>query len=244
MYSRLFVILPVLLLVTSLCYAQIEVATGADISYPLLTNNSNTKLNYNQVGFGMRFGVSYKPENTQFFPTLNFAFGRTRLPLKQFGDNVATVTLNYLNLMLDGNIVATFNNGNSLYFIGGIGFSSLSRAGFSIAGKNGEASKLYLDSVANVNKVFPAINFGIEYVYGASVNRKLYMSMGLNLQYIILLPGRNTYYADVRDYQGNTTTFNASLTGNAFIPNFYISLHYLLGKEIIFWKKKESSFYL
>lgn len=226
-------------------YAQVELSSGIDMGYPILTNSGNTKINYGQISFGLRFGLSYKPTNTQFFPTLNFSVGRTRLPLQQFGDNVSAINFNYLNLMLDGNFVATLNNNNSLYFIGGIGFSSLKRSNFSIAGKNGDAMQFSLDSAVNVNNVFPAINLGVEYVYGESVNRNLYMSLGLNFQYIMLLQGRNTYYSTIRDNTGKLTSYNTSLTGNTIMPNFYISLHYLLGKNIIFWRKKsDDNFYL
>lgn len=223
-------------------YAQIQVSTGIDMSYPLLLNNDNNKPNYGQIGFGLRFGVSYKPTETQFFPTLNFSFGRTRLPLKDFEQNVACVNMDYLNLMLDGNFVVPFENGNALYIIGGIGFAKLNRAGLTISGKNGGAMDIHLDSVANSNKLFPAINLGFEYVYGESNNKNLYMSLGFNFQYIYLLSERNTYYMSVRDYQQNNFGLKAGLVGHVISPNFYITLHYLMGNSIIFWKKKDTGY--
>ncbi len=233
-----------IILFSSYCgYAQIEATTGIDMSYPLLINKNNNRINYSQISFGLRFGISYKPPQTQFFPTLDFSFGRTRLPLKQFEVNDVDLNFNYLNLMLNGNYVISLGeNDNSLYMIGGIGFADLNQKGLYIAGKNGQAMNASIDSTANINKIFPAIGLGMEYVYGASVNRNLYLSLGLYFQYIYLLPENNSYYVTVRDFQGKYLSLNANLEGHPIIPTFYISIHYLLGKNLIFWHKKNSMY--
>ncbi len=225
------------------CNAQVEVSSGIDMSYPLMFNKYNQRLNYGQISFGVRLGVSYKPQGTQFFPTLNYTFGRTRLPLQQIGTNVACENFNYQNVMLNGNYVITFNNQNSLYIIGGIGFMDYARAGATLSGKGGEASNINIDSVSNITKIFPSIGLGMEYVYGDAVNQKLYMSLGLNFQYIIFLQNDNYYHLTVEDYNlQKTVAYSTYLSGHAIIPTFYITLHYLLGKEIIFWKKKDSRY--
>ncbi len=224
-------------------YAQVEISPGIDVSYPLMINKYNQRLNYGQVGFGLRFGVSYKPTGTQFFPTLNFMFGRTRLPLQQIDQNVAYENFNYKDLILNGNYVVTLNNNNSLYIIGGIGFTYLGGAGSKLSGKNGDASYVTIDSISNQVKFMPAIDLGVEYVYGDAVNQKIYMSLGLSLKYIIFLNGDNTYHLTIADYNKQATLhIDPSLTGHAIVPTFYITLHYLLGKEVIFWKKHDSRY--
>jgi hypothetical protein len=170
--------------------------------------------------------------------------GRTKLPLVDFENNVAYMNINYQNLILKGNYVVTFNNTNSLYIIGGIGVSVLKRAGFGISGKNGGAMQIALDSIKYEAKTYPAMSIGLEYVYGNAVNQNVYISMGISAQYIYLLPGRNDYYLSVQDAQHNYLNFNPSFTGRPVIPNFYLRLHYLLGKNAIFWKKKKSNAYL
>ena len=94
--------------------AQIELSNSIDLGYPVLINKYNQNLFYEQLAVGMRFGVSYKPNATQFYPTLDFSFGRTRLPLKQFENNVVYLNANYLNLMLKGNFVMSAFYTNTL----------------------------------------------------------------------------------------------------------------------------------
>lgn len=223
--------------------AQIELSSGIDMNYALLFNQNNSQINYGQLGFGLRFGLSYKP-NEQFFPTLNFAFGRTRLPLKQFGtdNNVAAVNINYMNLLLNGNFVLAFNNDNALYVIGGIGFASLKNAGLSISGKNSGAMKIHQDSVAEPTRIFPSVSLGLEYAYGVTSDQKIYMSVGLSVQYIYLFPDRNIYHMTVVDNKGTIMPMQAELMGRPFIPNFNITLHYMMGKSLIFWKKRDSRY--
>jgi len=224
--------------------AQIEVASGVDMSFPELLNSNNTNLYYKQLSFGVRLELSYKPENTQFFPTLYYSLGQTILPLKQFENNVSTLACRYENIILNGNLVVTFENNNSLYLIGGIGITDLKRKYPGVSGPSGLAMNSSVDSTANITKIFPAMSLGFEYVYGASVNRKVYMSLGLTVQYTILFADENSYYVTVIDAQKRFVPIVANLSGNLFVPNFNITLHYLLGKEIIFWQKKKSSFYL
>jgi hypothetical protein len=146
--------------------------------------------------------------------------------------------------MLNGNFVITFENNNSIYLIGGIGFSDLKEKYPQVSGTNALQMSSHVDSTKNIFRLFPAIGLGFEYVYGASSNRNVYMSMGIMCQYVIMLADQNTYNVTVIDAQKVPVPIHASLSGNLIIPNFSITLHYLLGKSIIFWKKKESSFYL
>ena len=119
------------------CSAQIELTSGIDLSYPQLLNSNNTKLSYGQITFGLRFGIAYKPEDIQFFPVFTTAFGRTRLPLKQIGTNVAALNFNYINVMINENYVV-HASGNEIYIYGGIGFTHLANKGLLIAGPGGE----------------------------------------------------------------------------------------------------------
>ena len=229
-----------LFILSSAAFGQIEVSNAIDIGYPYVNNSYNTKLNYGQITAGLRFGVSYKPTDVQFFPTLYLSFGRTRMPLQQYEDNVMGVDMNYLNLLLNGNLVMVVNQkDNTLYAIGGIGFTRLNPKGLSLAGTNAGAEKVTLDSTNNITKVFPAMEIGLEYVYGSAVNSKIYISMGLNFEYAIFLTGNNNYYASVLDAQNNHLKLHGALDGYAIIPTFSLCLHYMLGKDLIFWHKKE-----
>lgn len=220
-----------------LSHGQIEFMSGIDLSYPLLLNSNNTKPNYGQITFGIKAGVAYKPTNTQFFPILTFAYGRTRLPLKQFGQNVAALNFNYTNLMLNENFIVHFTK-SELFIYGGIGFSSLANKGLTIAGPGGETMNSQIDSTANINKTFPAMNLGFEYIYGESTGKDLYLGMGLNFQYILLLNDRNTYDISVHQMGGITNSYHVNLTGNVISPGFYICVHYLIHI------KKKNSYYL
>jgi hypothetical protein len=222
--------------------AQIELSSGIDVNNPFLTNKYSSQLYYKQTDFGLHFGVSYKPTGTQFFPTLNFGFGLYKLPLRSFDNDVAVVNMDYLNLMLNGNYVVTFENDNSLYLIGGIGFADLKHTYLSVTGKNSGASQIALDSTANITTIFPAIGLGMEYVYGSAVNQNLYLSMGFYVQYIYLFDDENSYYVTVQNPQHNSQALNSNLVGHIIVPNFYLSLHFLMGKNIIFWKKHDSKY--
>ena len=226
-----------LLLFASHSVGQIEVSSGIDFNYPLLVNANNARLNYGQVSFGLRAGIAYKPEETQFFPILNLSFGRTRLPLKQLGKNVAALNFNYLNVMLNENYIVHFSK-SDLFIYGGVGFTYLMRkSGMTITGDGGESMKSSIDSTANVNKVFPAMNIGFEYNYGQSAGKPLYITMGINFQYTLLLKDRNSYFFTIAD-KGILTQYSADLSGNLINPGFYLAIHYLLhvGKKSSFYR--------
>lgn len=221
-------LLLVVFLLGSFCgYSQIEVSTGIDVNYPILINENNARVNYGQFGFGVRAGVAYKPEETQFFPILNLSFGRTRLPLKQLGKNVAVLNFNYLNAMLNENYVVRLPR-SEVYIYGGVGLTYYMRKGINVAGDGGENMKVGIDSELNVSKVFPAMNIGLEYNYGESAGKPLYLTMGVSLQYSLLLKDRNTYFFTVNDKSG-LNHYHADLSGNVFTPGFYIAIHYLVG---------------
>ncbi len=224
------------LFLTANCSAQLEVSSGLEVSYPELVNSNNTKLNYGQITFGVRAGVAYKPHDTQFFPILNVSFGRTRLPIKQFGENVAVLNFNYLNVMLNENYVITMPR-SEVYIYGGVGFSYLMNQGIQVAGRYGETMHASIDSTKNVNNVFPAMNIGFEYNYGESAGKDLYITMGINFQYILLLADRNTYYVSVAAPGNNYYKYQSNLSGNVISPGFYLAIHYV-------FRKKKSSFYL
>jgi len=215
------------LLLTNICNAQIELSSGIDLSYPILINSTNAKLNDGQVSFGLRFGIAYKPAETQFFPILTTAFGRTRLPLQQFGQNVAFCGYDYLNVMLNENYIVRFPM-SELFVYGGIGFTDLIHKAPGVAGPGGETMQITVDSIKYPSNVSPALNIGFEYNYGESAGKDLYLTMGLNFQYILLLPERNTYYLKVDERYGVTNYYKTSLTGNVIAPGFYIAIHYLL----------------
>ena len=218
-------------LLSPYCEAQIELSSGIDLSYPLLFNSNNKLPNYGQISFGPKLGIAYKPEDVQFFPILNFSFGRTRLPLKQFtNDNVAALAFNYVNVMINENFVVHFPQ-SQLFIYGGIGFSYLAQKGLALAGPRAGTMKSAIDSTANVNKVFPAMNLGFEYIYGESTGKDLYLSMGLNFQYILLLQERNTYYFSINNPGSGISSYKASLTGNVISPGFYIALHYIIRRK-------------
>jgi hypothetical protein len=225
-----------LLFFTSFAYGQIELSSGIDINYPLLLNKDNTKISYGQLTFGFNIGVAYKPPETQFFPVLKSSFGRTRLPIKQFGQNVAVINCDYINEMLNENIILRFTN-SQLFIYGGIGFSYIKNRGLKVAGPGGETMDSYIDSTANINKVFPAMNIGFEYNSGVSVDKELYLTMGINFQYILLLQDRNSYFITVKQ-QGAFNKYSGSLTGGVISPGVYIAIHYLLHL------KKKHSFYM
>jgi hypothetical protein len=225
------ILLAGMLLISFAGHAQIELSSGIDMSYPLLFNSNNKLPNYGQISFGLKAGIAYKPEDVQFFPILNVSFGRTRLPLKQYtSSNVAALNFNYLNVMANENYVIQFSQ-SQLFIYGGIGFSLLSQQGLALAGPRGDAMKSSLDSTKNTNKVFPAMNLGFEYIYGESQGKDLYLSMGINFQYILLLQDRNTYSFSVNNPGVGVSSYTASLTGNVISPGFYIALHYIMHKR-------------
>ena len=225
------------LLISWYCNAQIELSTGFELSYPILLKTNNTTINAGQISFGARVGIAYKPEETQFFPILNVSYGRTRLPLQQFGEDVAALNFNYLNVMLNENFIVTFPK-SQLFIYGGIGFSDLMEKGITVSGQAGQTMHAFIDSTANVNKVFPAMNIGFEYNYGESTGKDLYLTMGINIQYILLLADRNTYYIGIAQPGNKFIYYQPSLTGNVITPQFYIAIHYKMHK------KRGSSMYL
>ncbi len=226
------------MLVDTTAYAQLEFSNSIDLGFPVLLNKYNQNLYYKQLALGMRFGISYKPNATQFYPTLDFSFGRTRLPLVQFQQNVAALNFNYLNLMLKGNFVMNVFGENTLFLNMGIGFDRLKQKGPAITGKDAGQMKIFEDSAVNVTKIFPCVGVGLEYVYGESVGRPIFLSVGVNVRATLLFDGNNTYYVSGTNAQGNNFYEQGSLTGRVFTPDFHITLHYRPGEEVFFWKKK------
>jgi len=227
---RLFGLLPgiVLLCVSSFkACGQIEVSSGIDLTYPLLLNSNNTKINYSQLSFGLGFGIAYKPPETQFFPILRTSLGRTRLPLFDFDKNITTLSFNYWNEMINENYIVRFP-ASEVFIYGGIGFTYLSRKSINIQGPNGESMNAVIDSTKYTSKFFPAMNIGFEYNYGESAGKDLYLTVGLNFQYTLLLNDRNTYYVSIHRPFGSTDSHNVNLSGNLITPMFYVAIHYLL----------------
>lgn len=235
------IVLLILLFSAFYSNAQIELSSGIDVNAPVLINHYNSKLYYKQLGFGLHLGVSYKPTQTQFFPTLNFGFGLYKLPLADFDNNVACINMNYMNLILNGNFVLASENDNTVYLIGGIGATSLKHTFPVVSGGHGIPT-ISIDSTGDITKLFPTVALGAEYVYGAATNKNLYLSLGLYAEYIYLFNEENNYFFTVRDPQSGSKQLSSSLTGHIIVPNFYISLHFLLGKNIIFWKKHDSMY--
>jgi hypothetical protein len=216
-----------LLFSASFCSAQIEVSSGIDLTYPILINSNNSKLNYSQISFGLGFGIAYKPPETQFFPILRTSLGRTKLPLFDFDKNITTLSFNYWNEMLNENFILRFPT-SEVFIYGGIGFTYLAQKSINIAGPDGESMKAVIDSTANITHFFPAINIGFEYNYGESAGKPLYLTIGLNFQYVLLLSDRNTYYVSVNKQFVGSDSYTKNLSGNLITPFFYIAIHYLV----------------
>lgn len=223
--------------------AQIEIANAIDIGYPQMTNGNNLKNTYGQIASGLRFGVSYKSQDVHFFPTLYYSLGLERLPVKQINNNAVALDLGYQNLLINMNIIfPQGERGNEIYLIGGLGGVKLHPKDLYVGGPGGQTMRVTQDSTKNIQQYFPALEIGLEYVYGAATNPNVYISMGVNLEYIYLLPNQNAYYTTVTDNKGNNTSVNGALTGNAVIPTFSLCLHYLLNKNLMFWRKKDPYF--
>ncbi len=222
---RIFIV-ALLLFTASASFGQIEVSSGIDLTYPVLLNSYNSKLTYSQISFGFGVGVAYKPEETQFFPILKLSGGRTRLPLNDIGKNVVALDFNYMNVMLNENYIVRFPN-SELFVYGGIGFSHLAQKGIKVTGSGGEAMKVAIDSTRDITKYFPAMNIGFEYNYGQSAGKDLYLTIGINFQYIMLLSERNIYSFSLTQ-GGVKNSATVSLAGNQITPGFYLALHYLL----------------
>jgi hypothetical protein len=221
-----------LLTVPASASAQMELSANLELGYPFLTNQYNKNLLYNQLSPGVRFGFSYKPENTQFFPTLHYAFGRTKMPLKQFGRNVAFLEQNYQNLMLSANLLFRFYDYSQLYVYTGIGLVSLKNKGIDVSGREGSQIRARIDSAANIDKRFPAVNLGFEYVVAAAEEHNFYISAGINVQGWYFATNRNNYFLDITDASGNTILAESALTGLAIVPYFYMSLHCKINREL------------
>jgi len=225
--SPVYLILICLLLSSGTSWGQYEVSSGIDISYPLLTNKYTKKLNYGQLSFGLRAGIAYKPPETQFFPILNVSLGRCRLPLLQLNQNVAALNFNYINVMLNENFILRFPT-SEVFIYGGIGITNLNRKTLVFTGPGYSNLEATIDSVKDVTNLFPALNIGLEYNYGESAGKDLYITMGLNFQYIMLLADRNNYYLSVRQSSPNYLPYSASFSGDVIAPSFYLAIHYLL----------------
>ncbi len=206
---------------------QFEVSSGIDLSYPLLTNKYNKILNYGQLSFGLRAGIAYKPPETQFFPILNLSIGRCRLPLLQINKNVAAINFDYINVMLNENFIVHFPK-SEVFIYGGIGFTNLKRKNIVFTGPGYSQLEATVDSVKDVTNLFPAMNIGFEYNYGESAGKDLYITMGINFQYIMLLAERNNYYLTVKQSAFNYAPYNAGFSGDVIAPSFYLAIHYLL----------------
>ena len=213
--------------------AQIELTNSLDFGMPELQNNYNKNYYYNQFTFGTGFGVSYKPANTQFFPTLKASLGRTRLPLTQFGDNqTIALNFNYLNTILYGNLVARFGEHfNTLYFMTGIGFSRMVNKGIFLTGNSANNERAYFDSTKNIDQYFPVVAAGAEYVFGVNDDKPAYICFGFNLQYIILLDQRNNYFVGINEPQYNQVHTSAFLEGGVIAPTVYMCIHYIFSRN-------------
>jgi hypothetical protein len=209
------------------CMAQVELSTGIEFGYPMLINN-NKLVDAGQISSGLKFGVTYKPEEVQFFPTLDCSFGNSRLPLQHMGEHITSLEFNYLNVMLNETYVIRHPR-TQLFLYGGIGFSRLKERGVAPGGN--ETIVTTIDSTLNINKVFPAMNIGFAFDLSEPNDKMLYMTIGVNFRYTFLPPGHNTYYVTVAEQGNNINNRETSLTGNLIRPDFYIAVHCKLHKK-------------
>ena len=132
--------------------------------------------------------------------------------------------------MLNENFIVTFPK-SQLFIYGGVGFSYFVNKGITVGGSGGETMQAFIDSSRDIVKAFPAMNIGFEYNYGEATGKDLYLTMGLNFQYVLLLAGQNNYFIHVAEPGNVVNYYHSSLTGNAIIPGFYIAIHYKLHKK-------------
>jgi len=212
------------------CHGQIELSGGIELGYPELLNSNYTLVNSGQITYGLRGGIAWRPVEAAFFPSLDAGYGRTRLPLQASGINVAALDFNYANATLNENYAVMQRRGQ-LLLSAGIGFSYLTERAITRPGSAARTVQASIDSAANISKVFPAMGIGVAYDFGASAEKHTYVTIGVSLQYKLLPAGRNTYYINVTETGNSSNNYQAGLTGNLFIPGFYVVVHYKVRKN-------------
>ena len=206
--------------------AQINLCAGIDLSYPEVVTHNNTIINSGQLSDGLHVGIAYRPEDLQFSPALKIAYGRTRLPLQQAGENVAALNFNYLNIMIGENFSLPFHQ-NELLIYGGIGIACLIEKG--VAPSGNQTIVTTIDSMTNISKAFPSLNIGVD--YSIITNKSFYLSVGINLNYTLLLSGHNTYDITVTEQGNNIHHYQSSLVGNLVSPGVSVAMHHKLHKR-------------
>jgi hypothetical protein len=207
--------------------AQFELSGGLELGMPEVVTSNNNFITPGQISSGLRAGVTYRPEEVEFFPSLQLSYGNVRLPLQEHGNNVAALNFRYLNLMVNEHYALQVAGGQFL-ICGGIGLSYLGSNGVAPSGV--QTIQTTIDSTANISKVFPAMNIGAEYHIGETEDRPLYFAVGVNVQYTMLFRNSNTYCVTVAEPGNKFYSYKSNLSGSLLSPVFYVAVHYKLRK--------------
>ena len=220
------------LLLSCYCNAQIDLSAGLHLGYPQMITGNSTMINAGEISSGLNAGIAYKPGELQFYPGLNFSYGNMWLPLQQAGVGIADLRFHTCNVMLRENFEVTLPR-SQLVLHGGIGLSTLTEKGIPISDRNSNTMHASIDSTGNLSKVFPAMKIGAEYHHGESPGQAVYVVIGFDLQYLLLLPGRNDYFLTVSEPNASFH-YQTSLTGNMICPEIYVAVHYKVRRKKVF----------
>ncbi len=202
--------------------AQIIMSEGFGLCYPEVYTGQKI-INSGLIGFGANVGVVYEPEELQFFPGLTVSYGHVRLPLQESGNNVAAINVNQYGAVAWEHFIPDVFGARHLLISGGIGLSYIIANGAAPSGN--QVRETTIDSTANIRRLFPEMNLALAYCLSGHTDDGFYVTLELNIQYVLLLSGYNNYYVTVEEQGNNIYHYRSSLAGNLITPWFSIVLH-------------------
>ena len=204
------------------CHAQLVMSEGIGLCYPEVYTGKKM-INSGLIGFGASLGAAYEPENLQFFPGLKLGYGRLRLPLQESGNNVAALIVNQYSSAGYEHFIPDIAAGRHFLISGGIGISYLVVNGAAPSGN--QVRETSIDSTANIRRLFPEMDLALAYCFHGRADERFYVTLELNVQYVLLLSGYNTYYVTVAEPGNNIYHYQSSLSSNLVTPLLSIVIH-------------------
>lgn len=212
-------------------YAQISIGAGAAFESPFLMSKAAGGYNhYTGVPAG-RLCVVYESENSTFIPSLTITIAPYILPVSKLGltDRALLMHFGTLNMMLNGKLKKTLNNGKLLYYGIGIGATYMWGRKVSLSGDQTTLLTVLEDSADYIKTVMPQVCLSAEYRTPIGTNKHVGAGIGINLLYSYYFERNTTWRIDVVDNTYNYYKLNPKLEGHMLNPAVYVLLYYTFG---------------
>jgi hypothetical protein len=223
-----------LLLFSPSINAQINLALGAEVGFPLMFNRTVGDYHHSLASPGLRAIISYTPQDATFVPSAALGIASVQLPVERINtDNFLFMSFTGYTVTVNGRLRKQFEKKELQYGIG-VGVTYLRGTGVGANGRNSSSFQMrefVVDSSEFINMVLPAVNINAEYIFPISSQVPLYAGIGGQLQYSYFYKQGREYKVGIIDMQGLYYPLQPRLYGHMINPILFLNIYYRFGNR-------------